>query len=339
MKLTGKLAILLLLAALVFVPLRAAQALEPQEGPIIGSNYTLKSGETLNEDLIVIGGSITIEKGATVTGAIVLIGGSLIVNGEAMGDVVVVGGAASLGSEAHIYGNLVPIGAPVNLAEGARVDGEVINEPVKPSVTVPVVPETPKGPVVDLGDFFSNSFWQVFELFTNSIVLALLASLIVLFLPQQTRRVGEAIPAQPLMMGAMGLLSVIVFVTAMVALGLFSVLIITLIITVPMIIFVAVVFAAAGVFGWVALGTEIGLRLMNTTNREFPLPLVAAVGTFLLNIVANGIGLLPCIGWVMPTLLGLVSLGAVFMTRFGTRPLLITATQAPVESSSLAENV
>jgi len=307
-------------------------------GPIFGSNFTLKSGETLNEDLLVIGGSITIEKGATVTGAVVLIGGSLIVNGESMQDVVVIGGAASLGADAHIYGNLVTIGAPVHRDQGARVDGDVVNEPTKPSIVLPGKPETPATPTIDIGNAF-NPLLSAFNLFMQSFGLAILAALIVLFLPQQTRRVGEVIPAQPLMMGAMGLLSILVFVTALVALGLFSVLIVTLILTVPMIIFIAVVFAAAGVFGWVGLGTEIGLRLAGTVSREFPLPLVAAVGTFLLNIVANGIGFIPCIGWIAPTLLGLVALGAVFMTSFGTRPLLLAATQAPVESNPPAENV
>jgi hypothetical protein len=124
-----------------------------------------------------------------------------------------------------------------------------------------------------------------------------------------------------------------------VALALFSVLIITLILTIPLIIVIAIVFAAAAVFGWVGLGTEIGLRLGSALKTEFPLPLAAGLGTFLLNLVGNGFGLIPCVGWVVPMLLGLVSLGAVILTRFGTRSFSITVAQAPVESVPPAETV
>jgi hypothetical protein len=135
----------------------------------------------------------------------------------------------------------------------------------------------------------------------------------------------------------MGLVSVLLFVTAIVALALFSILIVTMILTIPMIIALATVFAAAGIFGWIGMGTEIGQRLAIALKTEMPLPLAAGLGTFLLYFVANGIGFIPCIGWVVPTLLGLVALGAVFMTRFGTRPLAMTAIPAPVETNPPAE--
>jgi hypothetical protein len=252
--------------------------------------------------------------------------------------VVVIGGAVQLGSEAHIVGNLVTVGAPVARAEGARVDGDIINEPAKPSVTVPVTPVVPSSPNVMVNTAV-NMFWGAVDLFARSLGIGLLAALIVLFLPTQTRRVGEAIPTQPITTGAMGLLSVLLFITAMVALGLFSVLIVTLILTVPMILVVSVAFAAAAVFGWIGLGTEIGLRFNTAIGQDLPLPLTAGLGTFALNLVANGIGFIPCVGWLVPTVLSMLALGAVFMTRFGTRPLLVTATPVPVEPVPSAENV
>lgn len=160
----------------------------------------------------------------------------------------------------------------------------------------------------------------------------LVAALLVLFLPQQTRRVGEAVPSQPAWAAAMGLGSVLLFITALVVSVLFSLLIVTMLLTTPMIIVILITFAAAAVFGWVGLGTEIGLRLAAVLKTEFPFLLSAGVGTFLLHLVANGFGMIPCLGWVFPTLLSLVSLGAVFLTRFGAHPLSIAATQVSVES-------
>jgi hypothetical protein len=332
MKFASRLSILTLVAALIFIPLRSVYALDNLAGPIFGSNYTLKSGETLNEDLVVLGGSITIEQNATVTGSIVLIGGSLIMAGEGQKDVVVIGGAVSLGETAHIYGNLVTLGAPVNRAEGARVDGEVLKNPTQPAINPPTLPGVETIPTVSTNPLL-NMLNRGLSLFAQSLGLGLLAALLVLFLPQQIRRVGEAIPAQPGSTGATGLLGVLIFITAIVALALFSILIITLILTIPLIILLAVAFSAAGVFGWIGLGTEIGLRLASALKTDFPLPFSAAVGTFLLNFVANGIGFIPCVGWVVPLLLGLASLGAVFLTRFGTRALTLAAASAPAENA------
>ncbi len=340
MKILAKFTTLLILATLLFLPLQAVYAQGIDDGPFFGESVTLESGETFSGDLVVFGGSVTIEQDATVTGSVVLVGGSLVTDGEVRGDMVVVGGAVSLGASAHVVGNLFAVGAPISRAEGSRVDGGVLNNPKKPSVATPEVivpPEVPQPAA--LVDGAVNFVGNLFSLFFQSIGFGLLAALLVLFLPEQTRRVGEAVPAQPAWAGAMGLGSILLFITALVALALFSVLIVTMFLTIPMIIAISVIFAAAVVFGWVGLGTEIGLRLAAALKTEFPLPLSAGLGTFLLHLGANGFGLIPCFGWVVPTLLSLVSLGAVFLTRFGTRPLSITVAQAPVESAPPAETV
>lgn len=337
-KITTKLSIFILLAILVLTPLQIAQARGLDDGPFFGESVIVKNGETFNGELVVFGGSVTLESDSTVTGSVVLIGGSLVADGEVRGDVIVIGGAVSLGSKAHVFGNLFTVGAPVSRAEGARVDGSILNNPKKPSPTTPEVVVTPGVPrPAVIFDGISNLFWEAFSLFWQAVGFGLLAALLVLFLPQQTRRVGEAIPSQPAWAGAMGLGSILLFITAIVALALFSVLIVTLFLTVPMIIGISVIFAAAVIFGWVGLGTEIGLRLAMALKTEFPLPLSAGLGTFLVHLVANGFGMIPCFGWVVPTLLSLVSLGAVFLTRFGTRPLLVTAEPAPLESAPPAE--
>lgn len=324
-------AAIFLLVGLLFLPLGAAQARGLDDGPFFGESVLVKSGETFEGDLIVFGGSVTIEQDATINGSVILIGGSLVSDGDVRGDMIVVGGAVSLASNAHIFGNLFTVGAPISRAEGARIDGSVLNNPKKPSAAAPefvVTPAFPRPGFIVNGAM--NFVGRVFSLFFEAIGFGLLAALLVLFLPQQMRRVGESIPAQPAWAGAIGLGSLLLLITAIVALGLFSVLIVTLFLTVPLMIGIVVLFAAAVVFGWVGLGTEIGLRLALALKTEFPLPLSAGLGTFLLHLVTGGFGLIPLFGWVVPTLTSLVALGAVFLTRFGTRPLPATA-NAPAE--------
>jgi hypothetical protein len=340
MKYAGKVLIVLLLAVLILVPFQAAQARGLLNGQVIfGSNYTLKSGETLDGDLVVFGGTVTVEKGARVNGSVVLMGGSVSIDGEVSKDVVVIGGAVKLGENTHVYGSLVTIGAPVDRNAQAKVDGDVIDNPPYTSIPLPdtsQIPQTQPGSVNIPG---SGLVWNLFSLFGQSLVLAALAVLIVLFIPEQTRRVGESAVKQPFMAGSMGLLSILLFVVSIVALALFSLLIITLIVTIPMIFILSVALAAGAVFGLISLGLELGLRLAAMVNSTWALPLAAGLGTFLLNLVVNSIGFIPCIGWLMPTLVGLVGLGAVVLTRFGMRPAYLAATPALVESVPPVENV
>jgi hypothetical protein len=304
---------LFLLAALLLAPFQVAQArgLEAA-GPIFGSNYTLKSGETLNEDLVVFGGSITIEKDARVNGAVVLVGGSLTMDGDVSKDVVVVGGAVKLGAKAHVNGSLITYGAPVDRSATAKVDGDVVNNPTRP-----LAPAVPAAPVEN--GFFNNPIWNALSILGQSIMLALLAMLIAMFLPVQMRRVADGVVAQPLIAFGMGLLTLIGFIVALVALGLFSVFIITLILTVPLIFIVSVVFAAASLLGWLAMGMEAGVRIAQMFKSEWPLPVAAGLGVFILNLVAQGVGFIPCIGGLIASVVGLAGLGAVVMTRFGTQ--------------------
>ncbi len=323
----NRLAVLMILAALLLMPLQSVQAKGLEAGPIFGSNFTLKSGETLNEDVIVFGGSVSIEKDARVNGAVVIFGGSITLDGIVSKDVIVMGGAVKLASNAHIKGSLVTFGAPVERDSGAKVDGDVVNNP-----THPIAPGIPTVPVVN--GAFENPIWNALGILGQSIMLALLAMLIAMFLPVQMRRVADGVVSQPLIAFGMGLLTLIGFIITIVALGLFSVFIITLIVTLPLIFIVAVVFAAACVLGWLSLGVEVGIRIGQMFKNEWPLPLAAGVGVFILNLVAQGVGFIPCIGGLISGLIGLAGLGAVFTTRFGTR-IATLAIGAPMISAAV----
>jgi len=337
MKIISRLFVFFLMAWLLFLPLQGVQARGLAEGPIFGSNFTVKSGETLNEDLVVFGGSVFIEKDATVNGAVVLFGGSLTMDGYVSEDVVVMGGAVKLGSATHIKGNLVTFGAAVSRDAGARVDGDVINNPT-PSGT-PLVPAIPSGPSVpEISSNYTNPIWTALGVLGQSIMLALLAILIAMFLPMHMRRVADGVVAQPAMTFGMGLLSLILFIVVIVALALFSVFIITLFVTIPLIVISSVIFSAACVLGWLALGMEVGVRISQMIKREWPLPLAAGVGVFGLNLVAQGIGFIPCIGGLLSGIIAFAGLGAVMMTRFGTRSAMLLAPAVPPAAVSVQES-
>lgn len=336
MKITMKMASVFLLAMLVFVPLQSAAAKGATfDGRVIfGQSYTLKSGETLNGDLLVFGGSATIEEGATVSGNTVLFGGSLVVNGQVTGDVAVTGGSITIGSSAHIHGNLATVGASLDRADGSQIDGQIYNtatswvgsgsngqNPVPPVVTPPTS-------VVPRINFNFNPFLAVANAFGQALGLAVLAMLVMLFLAPHADRVAHAVIAQPLMAGGLGLLTLIVSPFALVLL------VITLIL-IPVAVVVLVALVVAGIFGWIAIGYEIGQRFTLAIHQEWHPAFSAGLGVFALTLVSNaltGIPVLNCVGWLGPFLLGLAGLGAVIMSRFGTQSVLapVAATPAPV---------
>jgi len=329
MKLTTKIFSMIVLLALLLVPTQAALAKGLNDGRVVlAGTYTLKSGETLEGDLVVIGGAATIEAGATIKGNVALIGGSLTMNGTVTGDVAVIGGAANLGEKSVVQGDLVTVGVGVQRAEGSVVKGQIVSGASGPviefggasSVTPPIViSPSPTGPggvtVPDISGIVRsalNPVAQVGGLLLRSIALGVLALLLMLFLHEPTERVASAVAQQGAMAGGMGLLTVFVAPLAVL-------LMIVTIILIPVAAFAVMALGVAIVFGWIGLGLEVGQRFTQMLKVNWPVPVAAGLGTFLLTLVANGVAFIPCVGWLAPVALGFIGLGAVVMTRFGTR--------------------
>lgn len=304
-----------LLLALIFAPIQSASAKGLADGKVIfGDTYTLKSGETLNGDLVVFGGSANIEEGAKVEGNAVVIGGSLVVNGEVAGDVAVVGGAVTLGAESHVRGNLSTVGAMLTRTEGSQVDGEIFNTATswqdRENGTQTPLPTPTVPPSVHIN---FQPFWSVANVIGQALALGILAMLVMLFLAPHTQRVGQAIVGQPVIAGLLGLLTVVLAPLALV-------LLIITILLIPVALVAVIAIALAAVFGWIAIGLEIGERFTKAIKQQWHPSLAAGLGTFLLALVANIIGLIACVGWLAPFLVTMLGIGGVIMTRFGARP-------------------
>jgi len=325
MKTIVKFASVLLLALLVFVPLQAAGAASgAYDGQVIfGQSFTLQSGETLTGDLLVFGGSATIEDGATVNGSVVLFGGSLTINGNVSGDVAVTGGSVTLGPTAHVHGNLTTIAASLARDEHAQVDGQTFNTATSwtgggDNGNVPQIPVVKPPVVVPNIQFNFQPLLAVWNAFAQSLALAVLAMLLMLFLAPHAGRVANAVVAQPLIAGGLGLLTVVVAPIAIV-------LTILTLILIPVSLVIVVALFVAGVFGWIAIGYEVGQRFTKAIHQDWHPAFSAGLGTFALTLVAKALTDIPvlnCVGWLVPTLLGLAALGAVLMTRFGTQAVM-----------------
>jgi cytoskeletal protein CcmA (bactofilin family) len=325
MKILYKFLTVFALLALFLVPTSAVHAQGP--GPngdgrvIFGSNFTLESGDTYDGNLVVFGGNVTVEKDATLNGDLVVFGGTVDSDGQIKGDVAIIGGQVSLGENAHVSGDISMLGGQLQQADGAEIDGDVVNNSqpdiqipsfdgrIPPSETQPSVP-TPSWNI-DFGPLFSAAgvfFW--------AIVIAGFAMLLSLFWQRQFESTGNMIVSQPLMIGAIGLLvtflGVLFFIT----------------------ILPPIVVAFAWLFGIISMGSEVGDRFTKAINQIWSPVLTTGFGTFLLMLVGGAVGNIPCLGWAVVFLLGILGVGGSIVTWFGMKPfqrLGINPSNPPVD--------
>ncbi len=348
--------ILLLLPALPVSARGMADAPQgvPQGGKIIfGDNYILKSGETLSGDLVIFGGNVTLESNSTVagsmaviggnvsaakdvsvTGDIVMMGGNLALQGKLDGDMVLVGGQASLDETAVVGGDIITVGGNLTRAPGAQVLGKVQDNSSAPSINIPSIPSVgslpatpglplPVTPAPNVKVNF-NPFAGFLGMVGWAIAVALIAVVASLFLQPQMERVSETVISQPLITGSFGLITVAVSVLVLLIMA-------VTIILIPVSGLGLMALALAWLFGLVAVGQEVGDRLAKQLNQSWTVPLSAGVGTLLLMLVVGALGsLVPCIGGLAGLLVGLAGLGAVVLTRFGSR-IYPVPEAAPVE--------
>jgi hypothetical protein len=321
MKKTSIFLTLILTLCLIFLPTQHVAARGLHDGPVIfGGSYTLKSGDTLDGDLVIFGGTAMIEEGAKINGDVALFGGSLTMNGMINGDVVLMGGAALLGEESQINGDLTLVGATLSREEGSQVNGEITYS-ASINTSLPFLSNSKWSktwrtfPPI----YLNNPAWAFGGILGRTLAMALLALLVALFLAEPTRRVGKTITTQPVISGRLGFLTIILAPFVILALVL-------TILLIPFALFALLALMVALLYGWIALGFEVGRRISTQLKQNWQLPASAAFGTGLLTLISASFSLIPCIGWLVPYLIATLALGGVIISRFG---MLSTNPPAP----------
>lgn len=326
MKTITRILILLLLVCTVVLPTTAFAAGNNDDKVIFGGNYTLQEGETLNGDLVVFGGNVILETDSTINGDAVVFGGNVTSNGTVNGNLVALGGIVTLGSEAQVNGDLTVVGSSFNQDPSARISGNIITED-----SVPFDFQLPKNlglfegglPRVQLNQFpFVSPAWFFFRV----LIWTGLAVLIALFIQDQALVINRAAFGEPIMSAVVGLGVILVAPLVLIAL------IITILLS-PVSLVGIFALIAAWVVGLVSVSIEVGRKLSRAMNQTWPVPLMAALGMFILVLFFNGFSqLVPCVGWLPKFMLGAWVMGAVVLTRFGTHPYPAqeTALAAPV---------
>jgi hypothetical protein len=280
---------------------------------VIGNSYTLESGKVLNDDLLIVGGSVNLLQGSTVNGSVILIGGSLNAAGTIDGELAVFGGTVNLASTFVLNGDLITAGASVNRDPASQINGQTYTGGDTPNFILPGG--------VQLPNFASNfnPFFRIGGFLVSIFLWALVAMVVAMFIPAHLNRTSQTALTQPVSSGSLGCLTIIVVPLILVLLAITICLI-------PVAIIGAFILAIAWVFGLVALGLEVGKRISSMFKQDWHPAISAGVGTLALMVVLSGLQtIIPCVGWIPQTLVGIIGLGAVLMTQFGRQPYAPTS--------------
>lgn len=293
--------LLIFLVALTASPALAAGA---QSGPqfCFGNSLTVSSGQTV-DTILGFGCNITIEQGATVTGDILDFGGNTLVAGTLDGGITSFGGTVMIQETGVVSGNITSLGGNVRAASGAIVRGGVNqNNGRTPTPTPPIIPLNP----------FARTFNFGFDILggmVTALAFAALGALVVIFAPNATKRVSDAAQAKPLNTAGVGCLTLIL-------LPILGILLLITIVGIPVAFLLALAAGAAWVFGGIGIGLLTGEKILQAFKARNVLPVLAVIlGILILMIV----GQIPIVGWLVSCVVGLLGMGAVVLTRFGTR--------------------
>jgi hypothetical protein len=262
---------------------------EEHPKPSFGSTVVVSSSDRICGSLTTFGGTTVVQ--GEVDGDIVAFTGSVIINGLVDGNVNVYGGNLTLQNDAHINGDIHVCGGQWIEGADSRLHGTVL--------------ECTKSATALLsGDGSPGSrFWLVF----TWVALALLLTVL---LPEHVMLVRATVKSKMRRSFVLGLLTVLL------APAVLSVLV-ALIIPIPLAIIVVIGLIAAWALGTVAVGWLIGDYLVRKIAPHYYSSrlIQVVVGSAVLALV----GTLPYIGWIISIGAGLLGLGAVFLSRFGTR--------------------
>lgn len=304
---------------------------------------TVAAGETADE-VVLFEGNLTVEAGGTVKGDVTLFSGDAHIAGTVKGAVVLFDGDLVAEETAVINGDCVVLSGDIadytasglgctNVEEfipglTGLLDGIPAIPPVPAVPSIPDIPAAPSAPPLpplemdtDGGSsFFGNVFGAIFR----SLLFGALAFVAATLFPHHLARVEQTAREKPFASGTVG------FLTSL-AVPILLLLLSPILFVLAFICGLGVLLAAAVVLGyvtalavgWFAVGHLLGQRMaewLNMKNRS--LPWVTAVGTASLTLILGLLGAIPFVIGEGPVgfLIACVGLGAVALTKFGTRP-------------------
>jgi len=256
--------------------------------PSFGGTVVVDTNEVECGNLTTFGGTVAIN--GEVKGDVVAFNSDVVIAGTVDGNIELYGGNVILHSGSDVYGDIHLYGGHWARGTSTQLHGTVIDH------------------TKNVGWLFTNisgfsfSFWSLLIWVTLGILLTSL-------LPEHVMLVRTTAVSKMRRSLVIGLLSILLAPPVLVVL-------IALVLSIPLAIIVGLGLLAAWALGVVAIGWHLGDYIMRKVAPHQNTRLVQIVVGLTVLVLA---GSLPYIGWLITIGAGLLGLGAVFLSRFGTR--------------------
>jgi len=281
------------------------------------------------DEVIVIDDNVEIESGGRVNGDVVVINGNAKIAGTVRGSLVVFNGDVELVETAVIRDECIIVNGTLT---GTNQNCTVISDfPLLTGIAnrltdIPSVRPPTRVPSLNLNGFWSKLAGTV----GRTLFFGLIAFGIGSALPKHVQQVQNTMQNNIVASGTVGFLTSL----AGISLLLLSGILILVCIGIPLTFALMVILAAGISFGWVTVGNSVGHWLVNKLNIQIDnQAVIIAIGTMLLTFVLGLLGAIPYVfgEGLLAFAIVCVGLGAVALTKFGTRPF--PAIVAPVGNS------
>ncbi len=259
-----------------------------QRGPSFGGAVVVDSHEVECGDLTTFGGTVAIN--GTVQGDIVSFNSNIVIGGTVNGNIDLYGGNIVLQDGTRINGDIHLYGGHWTKGPNVQLHGSLIDEGSQVNWLYSGI------------GVFRFSFWPL-------LIWVALGLLLTSLFPEHVMLVRTTVVSKTRRSALLGLLTVLLAPPVLIVL-------IALVLSIPLAIIVGLGLIAAWGLGTVSIGWLVGDYVMSRVapHRNTRLMQIVVGQTVLVLL-----GSFPYIGWLISVGVGLLGLGAVFLSRFGTR--------------------
>lgn len=280
-------------------------------------SYRLRGGERLEGDQIWVGSNLAFDAGSAVNGSITMIGDEVFAGGLVGGDLTVIASDFTLDSTARVTGDLTYCTDRSHIQDGAQVGGEIKDECTDDGRSA-----------LDRfvgagGDRWRPSFLaRLLGTLGRALFLGGVAALGMIIFPAGLRRMSFSMRSAPFASAGIGCLTMVA------AFGISAVYALSLILVIPLLVLPLfllawLALALALLVGWAAFAHPVGGWILRQAGAPSQPPMVqAAVGGLVLGLAVMIWDLFWITSWIgslAALIVSAIGLGAVILTRLGTR--------------------
>jgi len=270
------------------IPSDSGDCTKRHHNPSFGGAVVVDTREVECGNLTTFGGTVAVS--GEVRGDVVAFNSDIVIAGTVDGNIDVYGGSVTLQSDSHVHGDIHLYGGRWVQGPNTHLDGNVIDH-------------TKRVDWLFAGNSgFRFAFWFL-------LVWVALGVLLTSLLPEHVMIVRTTVVNKTRRSAVIGLLSALLAPPIMLVL-------IALVLSIPVAIIVGLGLLAAWALGTVAIGWIVGEHILRRVAPQQNTRLKQIVVGLTVLVLA---GSLPYIGWLISLGAGLLGLGAVFLSRFGTQ--------------------